>query len=85
MAMSVKLQGKNGLYTPPIYSQMYRLSTVAESNDKGKWFGWEVERIGSIEDLNLYQAAKAFASSVSAGDVKIKHQDESAADNSTPF
>ena len=86
MMMSVKLNGKNGLYTPPMYSQSYRLSTVAESNDKGKWFGWEVERIGSIEDMSVYQAAKAFASSVGSGDVKVKHQDEAqSAVDSTPF
>jgi hypothetical protein len=86
MAMSVKLAGKNGLYTPPMYSQVYRLTTAAESNDKGKWFGWEVERIGSVEDMVLYQAAKAFALSVSSGDVKVKHQDEAVASGSeTPF
>jgi len=36
MMQSVKLQGRNGLFTPPMYSQMYRLSTQPESNDKGK-------------------------------------------------
>lgn len=86
MMMSVKLQGKNGLYTPPMYSQVYRLSTVPESNDKGKWFGWEVERVGSVEDAGTYQAAKAFAASVGAGDVKVKHHDESQSDlDQTPF
>lgn len=85
MMMSVKLQGKNGLYTPPMYSQLYRLSSVSESNDKGKWFGWEVERVGSVEDANVYQAAKAFATSVSAGEVKVKHQDEADVKENIPF
>lgn len=85
MALSVKLQGKNGLYTPPMYSQLYRLTTAQESNDKGKWFGWEIERIGSVEDLNLYQAAKAFAESINSGEVKVKHQDESEASQNVPF
>lgn len=85
MMMSVKLQGKNGLYTPPMYSQIYRLSTAAESNDKGKWYGWEVERVGSVEDPQVYQAAKAFAQSVSSGDVKVKHQDETAGSENIPF
>ena len=86
MMMSVKLQGKNGLYTPPMYSQIYRLTTVGESNDKGKWFGWEIERVGSVEDAGVYQSAKAFGASVSSGDVKVKHQDESQSDlDSTPF
>ena len=85
MMMSVKLPGKNGLYTPPMYSQTYRLSTIGESNDKGKWFGWEVERVGSVEDAGTYQAAKAFAESINSGDVKIKHQDEAAANETVPF
>jgi hypothetical protein len=85
MMMSVKLPGKNGLYTPPMYSQVYRLSTVGESNDKGKWFGWEVERVASVEDANVYQAAKAFAASISSGEVKVKHQDEAATSDAVPF
>lgn len=85
MMMSVKLNGKNGLYTPPMYSQVYRLSTVGESNDKGKWFGWEVERVGSVEDTGVYQTAKLFAQSISTGDVKVKHQDEAAREENLPF
>jgi hypothetical protein len=85
MMQSVKVAGKSGLFTPPMYSQMYRLSTVPESNDKGKWFGWEVERIGPVEDAGIYQAAKDFANSVNAGEVKVKHQDEAAESSTTPF
>jgi hypothetical protein len=33
---------------------VYRLTTQAESNDKGKWFGWEVEKVGAVEDMNAY-------------------------------
>lgn len=73
MMMSAKMMGKNGPYTPPMFSQLYRLSTQAESNDKGKWFGWEVERIGPIEDSSLYLSAKTFAQSIGSGDVKVKH------------
>jgi hypothetical protein len=76
MMQSVKMQGKNGLFTPPMYSQTYKLSTVAESNDKGKWFGWEVERIGAVESSDIYSSAKSFAQSVGAGDIKVKHEGE---------
>jgi hypothetical protein len=87
MMQSVKVQGKNGLFTPPMYSQLYRLSSVAESNDKGKWYGWEVERTGSVESADIYNAAKAFAQSVGAGDVKVKHESETGAagNNAAPF
>jgi len=74
MMQSVKLNGKNGLFTPPMYSQVYRLTTVAESNDKGKWYGWEIERIGPVEQPDLYKACKLFAQSVGSGDVKVKHE-----------
>ena len=74
MLMSTKLMGKNGPFTPPMYSHIYRLTTQAESNDKGKWFGWEIEKVGAVEDRNAYSAAKAFAAQVSAGDVKVKHE-----------
>ena len=90
MMMSTKLMGKNGPYTPPIYSQMYRLTTTAESNDKGKWYGWEVERIGSIpadQIASVYMAAKQFAESVNRGEVKVKHESEGATmqDANIPF
>jgi hypothetical protein len=83
MMQSVKLQGRNGLFTPPMYSQMYRLSTQPESNDKGKWFGWEVERIGTVDEQGLYETAKLFSQSVSSGTVKVKHEEGSR--ESTPF
>lgn len=78
MMMSVKLDGKNGKFTPPMYSQLYRLTVVTESNDRGKWHGWEIERIGTIEDQGLYAAAKSFAQSIDAGQVKVKIEGEEA-------
>ncbi|WP_353247132.1 hypothetical protein [Limnohabitans sp.] len=87
MMQSVKVQGKNGMFTPPMYSQVYKLTTVAESNDKGKWYGWEVERTGAVESADIYNAAKAFAQSVGSGDVKVKHESETGAagNNAAPF
>jgi hypothetical protein len=79
MMMSVKLDGKNGKFTPPMYSQMYRLTVVTESNDRGKWHGWEIERVGTIEDQGLYGAAKGFAESINAGQVKVKFEGDETA------
>ena len=44
------MQGKNGLFTPPTYSHIYKLSTVQMSNDKGTWFGWDVSKVGPVSD-----------------------------------
>jgi hypothetical protein len=49
MMMSTKLMGKNGPYTPPMYSHLYRLTTQAESNDKGKWYGWKSSVLGQLK------------------------------------
>ena len=79
MMQSVKMQGTNGLYTPPMFSQIYRLTVMSESNDKGKWHGWEIEKVGQVEDAGIYGMAKDFATSIKAGDVKAKPpQDENA-------
>jgi hypothetical protein len=78
MMMSVKAQGKDGLFTPPMFSQIYRLTIVSESNSKGNWHGWEIEKIGQVEDAGVYGIAKTFSASIKSGDVKAKHQDENA-------
>ena len=70
--MGIKLQGKNGLFTPPTYSHIYKLSTVQMSNDKGTWFGWDVAKVGPVEDKNIYDMAKNFAVSVGKGEVQAK-------------
>jgi len=74
--MGLKLQGKNGLFTPPTYSHIYKLKTVQMSNDKGTWFGWDVKMVGPVEDKAVYDIAKSFAEKVGKGDVQVKHGTE---------
>ncbi len=71
--MGLKLQGKNGLFTPPTYSHIYNLKTVQMSNDKGTWFGWEVSKVGPVEDKSVYEIAKGFAERLGKGEVQVKH------------
>ena len=78
MMQSIKLKGKNGLFTPASFSHVYKLRTVEQSNDKGTWFGWEVSKVGPVQDQALYSNAKSFFESVSKGEVKVKHGEESA-------
>jgi len=76
MMMGIKMQGKNGLFTPPTYSHIYKLSTTQMSNDKGTWFGWDVSKVGPVENADLYGTAKTFAESVGKGEVQAKHGTE---------
>lgn len=69
--------GKNGMFTLPMMSQVYRLRTVEERNDKGSWFGWEISHERSLNmslanDKPVFEMGVAFSKSVKAGEVKVK-------------
>ena len=86
MMNSIKLKGKTGMFTPAMYSHVYSLKTVQQSNDKGTWFGWNIEKVGPVQDKDLYEAAKSFASSVNKCDVTAKHGgDETKSKDEVPF
>ena len=76
MMMGIKMQGKSGLFTPPTYSHIYNLKTVQQSNDKGTWFGWDVSKVGPVQDKSVYDIAKNFADRVGKGEVQAKHGTE---------
>jgi hypothetical protein len=65
MMMSITLDGKNGPYTPPSFSHIYKLSTVINSGRGQQWYGWNVEKVGPVEDAVLYEKAKKFYNSFS--------------------
>jgi hypothetical protein len=88
MMNSIKLKGKNGMFTPAMCSHVYNLKTVQQSNDKGTWFGWSIEKVGPVQDKGLYEQAKSFAVSANKGDVTAKHGEEdtkSKTQDSVPF
>ena len=85
MMAGIRLKGKNGLFTPASFSHIYQLKTIQQSNDKGTWFGWEVSKIGPVQDTTLYQQAKTFTENVSKGDVKVKHGDTAQKQTKTHF
>lgn len=93
-AQSMTGQGKNGVYTLPLMSQVYKVGTVQEQNDKGTWFGFDITRVrgldlASEDDKQLFATALQFAESIKAGDVQVK-EDKSAntekdGDDDIPF
>jgi hypothetical protein len=85
MMNGLKLQGKNGLFTPPMFSHVYSLKTVQQSNDKGTWFGWSVSKIGPCTNRAQYEQAKGFADSVQKGAVEAKHSKNDEKSEDTPY
>ena len=85
---SRSMMGANGPFTPPRFAYIYDLKTIGEENSKGSWHGWEMSVEGPVSDAHMYTRAKEFASSITAGDVVVKHSDEEAStknDNDIPF
>lgn len=60
MATSLKYQGRS----VPLYSHIYKITTVVESNAKGSWYGWDVkvDRILRTSDQALITSAVEVAS-----------------------
>ena len=54
----------------PLFSQVYRLTTVPEKNDQGSWMGLELAHVGSVPSMNVYAEAKRFREMVISGSVK---------------
>lgn len=64
----LKVKASNGnVFTPPSYSHKYQLKTKAESNDRGNWFGWDIQLLSVLgeDEMFLYESAKNFSSTIS--------------------
>jgi len=83
MMSGIKMKGANGMFTPASFSHIYKLKTTQMSNDKGTWFGWEVNKVGPVTDKGLYDQAKSFSESISKGSVKAKHGEDKPKDQSS--
>jgi hypothetical protein len=89
------------VYQPKDFAKAYKMKTIREKNDKGKWFGWVISEdkwIDEIENPNIqkiYEDAMMFEKQIHSGEVdstpqredeKVSPQGNSAqADTDLPF
>ena len=66
MMMSITLDGKNGPYTPPSFSHKYKINSVLNSGKGNQWYGFNVTKIGPVEEPALYERAKKFYTSLAS-------------------
>ena len=66
MMMSITLDGEKGPYTPPSFSHKYRLTSVLNSGKGNQWYGYNVTKVGPVEDSTLYERAKKFYTSLAS-------------------
>jgi len=69
----------------PMYSNILRISTVAESNDKGSWFGYRFAIAGKVTDEAEYIEAKSFAHAIKSGMAKVERKQETEAASNEKF
>ena len=75
LMLSQKIKGPSGMFTPPAYSFTYKLSTVSESNDRGSWFGFQIEKGEQVTDASLYSEGKVFSTAASSGAIEAKPEE----------
>lgn len=79
LMQGIKLPRKEGgVFTPPMFSHVYRLRAQIRSNDQGTWYVPHAakERILGDGDEDLFNAAKGFRDSIQAGKAKVNHDTE---------
>jgi len=78
LSSSEKVKRKDGTsFTPPLYYRTYHISTVEESNSKGDWIGFRIERGPTIEEYagpdefaDLAKEAIEFKNSIQRGELR---------------
>ena len=61
LSNGLKLRDNNGnLFTPPLFSHMYKMTSLKTKNNKGSWFGLNVAVLGSITESSIYDSSKGF-------------------------
>src|SRR5690349_9060099 len=63
----VMKRGDGSSYTPATYSHVYTLKSEKEDNEKGTWFSYNIDMEGPVADPSLYEKAKGFHSTITAG------------------
>lgn len=81
----IKFKGANGLFTPPMFAHIFKLTTVPESNDMGSWFGWKIEKEEINQSPELAAAAQAFREAVKTGSAKAEHAEPSTKEGEEQF
>lgn len=68
---NLKREGKNGIYTPPTFSQIIKLTTSPRQKDKYSWFVWEFELVGDVTDVNVFREALEMSKAVANGAFQV--------------
>jgi hypothetical protein len=60
----------------PTFAHVYKITTIPESNDQGKWMGLKVDYIGPVTEQEHIDAAVAFHTALTSGTRKMEASDK---------
>jgi len=75
--------GTGRMFNPPMFANLYHMSTVKEKNEKGSWFNFKLERVGYVDDEGAYAMAKEFREQVKSGEAKAAHESANNGESTT--
>ena len=70
MMMSITKNGKEGPYTPPPFSHIYKITSVENTGKGNQWYGYNIQKMEEVTDATLYKRAKTFYESCRRSDTK---------------
>jgi len=80
----IQMKDNNGtIFTPPVFSHMYKLEPIGETNSSGSWFNWSIELLQIVQDGTMYLKCKKFSEDMSEGKIKVQYEQPS--DEEVPF
>jgi hypothetical protein len=71
LMQGIRIQGKEA----PMFSQIYKITTIPLKNNEGSWYGFKIDHVKQIDNVEIYNAAKEFRELVKSGNVKIDGQE----------
>jgi len=75
MMKSISEKGKNGTFNPPSFSHIYQLRST-EVTGNFTWYGYNVKLLRKVDNVDLYQQAKSFHTSIKSGQGKAAEKDD---------
>lgn len=56
---------------PPTYSRIYKLKTTPKAKGDISWWVFDVEKVGNVEDPEVYMEARRFYEAVKSGTIQV--------------
>ena len=75
MMKSISEKGKNGTFNPQSFSHIYQLRST-EVTGNFTWYGYNVKLLRKVDNVDLYQQAKSFHTSIKGGQGKAAEKDD---------